>query len=61
MMHLVSWSRSSLYSSCLTPPKISPSPLFQRGVKFQEKLPPLKKGDRGGFEYKFGRSHRLNF
>ncbi len=26
-----------------------------------EKIPPLKKGDKGGFEFEFSRCHRLKF
>jgi hypothetical protein len=40
----------------------SPLPLFSKeGLNFYGEILPLKKGDRGGFEYEFGRSHRLNF
>jgi len=49
--------------------KISPSPpfdyaqgmLFQRGVESCGENSPLKKGDRGGFEFELSRCHRLKF
>jgi hypothetical protein len=59
---LVSWPRSSPNNSRLTPPKNLPFPSFpKRGQRFTEKIPPLKKGDRGGFERDFCRCHRLEF
>jgi len=58
----VSWLRNSPHNSQIIPLKISPSPFFQRGVKAgTEKIPPLKKGDRGGFEFEFNRYHRVYF
>ena len=35
--------------------------LCQRGEKPAEKNPPLKKGDKRGFEFEFSRFHRLDF
>ena len=53
--------RSSLNNFCSVRVKISPSPLFQRGVKaVTEKIPPLKKGDKGGFKHDFSRGHMLH-
>ena len=41
--------------------KISPSPLWQRGVRIARRIPPLKKGDKGGFELNFRGCHHLDF
>src|SRR6266852_5670442 len=59
---LVSCLRNSLHNSRPMPPKNLPFPLFSKeGLESSEKIPPLKKGDRGGFEYDFSRRHRLEF
>src|SRR3989442_7759182 len=67
---LVSCLRNSLHNSRPMPPKNLPFPLpstklrtcfSKEGLKSSEKIPPLKKGDRGGFEYDFSRRHRLEF
>src|SRR4029077_16816498 len=35
--------------------------LAKRGENRTEKIPPLKKGDKGGFEFNFSGCHRLDF
>ena len=51
----------------LVPSRVIPSEnlpfpsLAKRGENRTEKIPPLKKGDKGGFEFNFSCCHRLDF
>jgi hypothetical protein len=58
----VSCPRSSLYNSSVILFENLPFPsLAKRGENRTEKIPPLKKGDKGGFEFNFSGCYRLDF
>ena len=53
--------RSSLFESRTIPSKNLPFPsLPKRGENSTEKILPLKKEDKGGFEFDFSCCHRLD-
>ena len=61
-LKLVSCLRSSRHNSRVIPSENLPFPsLAKRGENHTEKNPPLKKGDKGGFEFNFSGCHHLDF
>ncbi len=58
---LVSCPRGSLYNSSVIPFENLPFPsLSKRGENRTEKILPLKKRDKGGFEFDFSCCHRYS-